>query len=396
MKRHLLRLVIVLGCMFILTAGVFADNENTDDDKGDIDGAYTFMNETEKYGYRSYLNYDKDDPDQDDYVGARLYDVTIPEDGRLIAEVSNSEIKHMDIEVYSEELKKHICEFSFEIGSGETVTKQTMALPKGDYTVIFGYSMPQDYIIPYAEDSGKKSFNHYISWKKEPHIKGKSVALSQTTASMSTSGHLSLSATVSPSDAYYQDVTWSSSAPAVAKVDFTGYVTAVAPGTAVIKAATKDGVSGSCTVTVLPEEGAAVKVAAGTVKVLSTSARTVAFTKAVKKSSVTVPATVIIGGQTYKVTQINAGAFKSSGAKTVTVSKNVKVIRKNAFKGSKVSKVILKTKLLKKSKVRGCLSGSKVKTVQVKVGSSSQNRKYKKTYKKYFTKANAGRKVTVK
>lgn len=68
---------------------------------------------------------------------------------------------------------------------------------------------------------------------------------------------------------------------------------------------------------------------------------------------------------------------------------------KNALKGSPATKIIVKTKLLKKSKVKGCLRGSKVKTIQVKVGKAA-NKKYVKTYKKYFTKANAGRKVTVK
>ena len=56
----------------------------------------------------------------------------------------------------------------------------------------------------------------------------------------------------------------------------------------------------------------------------------------------------------------------------------------------------MKTKLLKKAKVKGCLKNSKIKTVQVKVGSKKQNTTYLKKYKNYFTKANAGKKVTVK
>lgn len=73
----------------------------------------------------------------------------------------------------------------------------------------------------------------------------------------------------------------------------------------------------------------------------------------------------------------------------------MKVIKKNAFEGSKAAKIILKTKLLKKAKIKGCLTGSRVKTIQVKVG-SGQNKKYVKNYKKIFTKANAGKKVTFK
>ncbi|MBQ6439900.1 MAG: CHAP domain-containing protein [Mogibacterium sp.] len=132
------------------------------------------------------------------------------------------------------------------------------------------------------------------------------------------------------------------------------------------------------------------------VKVTSVKSKTVAFTKAKNAKSVVVPATIKINGKTYKVTQINASAFKGSNIRTVTVGKNVKTIKKNAFKGSKATKLILKTKLLKKAKVKGCLKGSKIKTIQVKVGTKKQNQTYVKKYKKFFTKANAGKKVIVK
>jgi len=136
------------------------------------------------------------------------------------------------------------------------------------------------------------------------------------------------------------------------------------------------------------------------VKVLSdateTTAGTVAFTKAKNSRSVTVPSAMTISGNSYKVTQINANAFKGSKIRTVTIGKNVKTIKSSAFKGSKATKLIVKTKLLKKTKVKGCLKGSKIKTVQVKVGKKAENKKYVKAYKKIFTKKNAGRKVTVK
>ena len=131
-------------------------------------------------------------------------------------------------------------------------------------------------------------------------------------------------------------------------------------------------------------------------KVLSVKGKTVAFTKAKNSKSVVVPASIKIDGAAYKVTQINASAFKAKKIRNVTIGKNVKVIKKNAFKGSKATKLILKTKLLKKTKVKGCLKSSKIKTVQVKVGSKKQNKTYIKKYKKIFTKANAGKKINVK
>ena len=58
--------------------------------------------------------------------------------------------------------------------------------------------------------------------------------------------------------------------------------------------------------------------------------------------------------------------------------------------------MVLQTKLLKKSTVKGCFKSSKVKTVQVKVGTKKQNKKMVKNYKKTFTKKNCGKKVKVR
>ena len=101
---------------------------------------------------------------------------------------------------------------------------------------------------------------------------------------------------------------------------------------------------------------------------------TVTFTKAKKAKTATVPATVkLADGKTYQVTAIGA----------------------KAFAGTKATKIVVKTKGLKKASVRGSLKGSKVKTVKVKVGTKKQNLTYVKKYKKIFTKKNAGRKVKV-
>ena len=119
---------------------------------------------------------------------------------------------------------------------------------------------------------------------------------------------------------------------------------------------------------------------------------TVVLTVAKKSgASLTIPATVKLNNKTFKVVQIASNAFKGSKAKTVTVGANVNKIAANAFKGAKAKKLIVMTKLLKKANVKKCLSGSKVKTVQVKAGA-----KAKKAYKKIFTKKIAGKKVKIK
>ena len=128
----------------------------------------------------------------------------------------------------------------------------------------------------------------------------------------------------------------------------------------------------------------------------ATSEGTVAFSKAEDAKSVEVPDTVTLAdGKVYKVAEVSAKAFTGSKIRTVTIGKNVVKLAKGAFSKSAATKLIVKTKKLKKASVKGSLKGSKVKTVKVKVGSKKANKKYKKKYKKIFTKKICGKKVKV-
>ena len=149
---------------------------------------------------------------------------------------------------------------------------------------------------------------------------------------------------------------------------------------------------------VQPEEGETYETAGVAYKVTSAAGGTVTFVKAKNAKKVIVPATVKMGGKTYKVTAIASGAFaKANKVKSVVIGKNVKKVGKKAFKGAKKLKtLIVKSKKLKKKSVKGSLKGSKVKTVKVKVGKKKANKKYAKKYKKIFTKKNCGKKVKVK
>ncbi len=124
---------------------------------------------------------------------------------------------------------------------------------------------------------------------------------------------------------------------------------------------------------------------------------TVSFVTAKNRKTVTVPATVKLGDKkTYKVTVVKTGAFKAKRIRSVVLGKNVTRIEKKAFAGSKATKIIVKTKKLKKARVKGSLKGSKIKTISVKVGKKKANRTYVKKYKKIFKKSNSGKKVKVK
>lgn len=75
------------------------------------------------------------------------------------------------------------------------------------------------------------------------------VTLDKTTLTLEEEKTDTLTATITPADST-DSITWTSSAPAVATVDQTGKVTAVAEGTATITAKANDEVSATCAVTV--------------------------------------------------------------------------------------------------------------------------------------------------
>jgi len=76
------------------------------------------------------------------------------------------------------------------------------------------------------------------------------VSLSATSRTLTTGGNFNITATVAPSNATYRTIFWSSSDPSIASVNNNGTVTAIRSGSATITAATAEGISASCAVTV--------------------------------------------------------------------------------------------------------------------------------------------------
>lgn len=98
-----------------------------------------------------------------------------------------------------------------------------------------------------------------------------------------------------------------------------------------------------------------------------------------KKKSVTVPATVVIDGQTYKVTAIANKAFeKNSKLKSVIIGENVKKIGKEAFyKCKNLKKITIKSTVLK------TVGKNAVKGIHQKATIKVPKKQYK-TYKSLF------------
>ena len=113
-----------------------------------------------------------------------------------------------------------------------------------------------------------------------------------------------------------------------------------------------------------------------------------AYTKAVAdEKAAQKKAASTINKATVKAADIKKAS--DLGATTVTLGAKVKKIAKNAFKGTKITTVVVKTTKLKKSTVKNAFKNSKVKTVKVPKAK-------KKAYKKIFTKKVVGKKVKVK
>ena len=78
------------------------------------------------------------------------------------------------------------------------------------------------------------------------------ITLNPTSATLEVGETVTITATITPSDALNTDVTWTSSNPSIATVDANGVVTAIASGTVTITATnTNSGVSATCAITVV-------------------------------------------------------------------------------------------------------------------------------------------------
>ena len=112
-----------------------------------------------------------------------------------------------------------------------------------------------------------------------------------------------------------------------------------------------------------------------------------------KAKTITIPATIKINGEVYKVTKIDDNAFKGNKTVTnITIGSNVKTIGKNAFKGCKKLKTItIKSKTLTDKKIsKKAFKGISKKTV-FKVP-----KKKLAAYKKLFKKKGLSSKNKVK
>ena len=104
-------------------------------------------------------------------------------------------------------------------------------------------------VITVRTDDGSYTAKCTVTVKSD--VKVEKISLSPSTLTLDKNSTYKLTYTISPSNAENKGVTWKSSDSSVARVDFTGRVTAVSVGKATITVTTADGgKTASCTVTV--------------------------------------------------------------------------------------------------------------------------------------------------
>ena len=135
---------------------------------------------------------------------------------------------------------------SYDPSTGKTATVASNSYSDSFY----GVRIREDKLYGITStDPNTTGTSHYIKTLTKSPTAVTSVSLNQSALKLTTGSTATLTATVLPSDASNKTVTWSTSNSSVATVSG-GKVTAVAPGTATITAASVNGKLANCTVTV--------------------------------------------------------------------------------------------------------------------------------------------------
>ena len=183
-------------------------------------------------------------------------------------------------------------------------------------------------------NNGKTAACKVTITKQEVAVTG--INLNKTTASIDVGSTITLTATISPSNATNKIIAWSSSNTSIATVDANGKITGKAAGTVTITAKTNNGKTAACKVTITKQEVAVTGInlnkttasidVGSTITLTATIAPTNATNKLIAwSSSNTSIATVDANG---KVTGKNGGTVtitaKANNGKTATCKVTVK------------------------------------------------------------------------
>lgn len=157
-----LSLVMVMSLAFSSFA---SSDKNTDSDTEPIDGYYTFTGNGDWYGYTSYLNVAYGISDEE-YVGGREYEVTLPEDGRLSVELKTDKQVFMSVYILEKGDRVLYDDKEWRFGSASepvNISKKSEMLKAGTYSVLFEYSLTGSDAALYWPP-GRHDFYHKLTF----------------------------------------------------------------------------------------------------------------------------------------------------------------------------------------------------------------------------------------
>lgn len=159
-----------------------------------------------------------------------------------------------------------------------------------------------------------------------PTVKVTGITLNKTTASVVKGKTLTLTATVTPTNATNKNVTWKSSNTKIATVDGNGKVTTVAAGTATITCTAADGSrkSATCKITVTNPAVKVTKLRMNKTSVDLLKGKTVQLKVTVTPSNATNKAVTWTSSNTKVATVTSNGLVKAVGTGTVTITAKAK------------------------------------------------------------------------
>ncbi|WP_322044743.1 Ig-like domain-containing protein [Paraburkholderia sp. J67] len=150
-----------------------------------------------------------------------------------------------------------------------------------------------------------------------------SVILNVSALTLDAGSTYALTATVSPSNASNPGVTWSSAAPAIASVDASGQVTAIAEGSAVVTATTADGgFVARATITVQPAAIAVTGVTLAPTTLTLAPAQSAALTASVQPANATSTTLTWASSDSQVASVTNGGTVTcgATGSATITAA----------------------------------------------------------------------------
>ncbi len=202
----------------------------------------------------------------------------------------------------------------------------TSAAEPGESYILVNRDIPYYDWIDISEDGENCRIKAFTDLKEtpsvDPVVRVTGLTLNKTEASLQEGASIQLTAGITPANAINKKLNWWSSTPAVATVDSTGKVTAVAAGSAVITCSATDGsgVTATCKVTVTKPEVKLTRIALNKANASIEKGKILQLKATVTPDNATNKAVIWTSSNTKIATVSSSGKVTAKAAGTVTIT----------------------------------------------------------------------------